>query len=168
MPNGTIVADTRLKRGIGPVGAVATNVLNMVGVGPFITIPLALAAMGGPQAMVGWILGAALCLCDGMVWAELGSAMPGSGGSYQYLLHSFGANGLGRPMSFLFLWQSLLTGPLSIASGAVGFAQYAAYLSPRLGHWEQIGLAVLLCAISTALLYRSIDEIGMMTIAITG
>ena len=123
MPNGTIVADTRLKRGIGPVGAVATNVLNMVGVGPFITIPLALAAMGGPQAMVGWVLGAALCLCDGMVWAELGSAMPGSGGSYQYLLHSFGANGLGLPMSFLFLWQSLLTGPLSIASGAVGFSQ---------------------------------------------
>jgi amino acid transporter len=167
MPNSATVPDTQLKRGIGPVGAVATNVLNMVGVGPFITIPLALAAMGGPQAMVGWILGAALCLCDGMVWAELGSAMPGSGGSYQYLLHSFGANGLGRPMSFLFLWQSLLTGPLSIASGAVGFAQYATFLLPGMTHWHQILLAVALCLISTALLYRSIDSIGTMTIVIT-
>lgn len=167
MPNGTIVADTRLKRGIGPVGAVATNVLNMVGVGPFITIPLALAAMGGPQAMVGWILGAALCLCDGMVWAELGSAMPGSGGSYQYLLHSFGANGLGVPMSFLFLWQSLLTGPLSIASGAVGFSQYATFLFPGMSHSHQILLAVVVCFVSTALLYRSIDSIETMTIVIT-
>ena len=167
MPNGTIVADSRLKRGIGPVGAVATNVLNMVGVGPFITIPLALAAMGGPQAMVGWVLGAALCLCDGMVWAELGSAMPGSGGSYQYLLHSFGANGLGLPMSFLFLWQSLLTGPLSIASGAVGFSQYATFLFPGMSHWHQILVAVVVCLVSTALLYRSIDSIETMTIVIT-
>jgi amino acid transporter len=167
MSNSATVPDTQLKRGIGPVGAVATNVLNMVGVGPFITIPLALAAMGGPQAMIGWILGAALCLCDGMVWAELGSAMPGSGGSYQYLLHCFGANGLGQPMCFLFLWQSLLTGPLSIASGAVGFAQYATFLFPGMTHWHQILLAVALCLISTALLYRSIDSIGTMTIVIT-
>src|SRR6202021_3057098 len=111
MPNRPSVADSRLKRGIGPVGAVATNVLNMVGVGPFITIPLALAAMGGPQAMVGWVLGAVLCLCDGLVWAELGSAMPASGGSYCYLKEGFGARSLGQPMSFLFLWQTLLTGP---------------------------------------------------------
>lgn len=167
MSNSVTAPDTQLKRGIGPVGAIATNVLNMVGVGPFITIPLALAAMGGPQAMLGWILGAALCLCDGMVWAELGSDLPGSGGSYQYLMHSFGTKKLGLPMSFLFLWQSLLTGPLSIASGAVGFSQYAAFLFPGMTHWHQILLAVALCLISTALLYRSIDSIGTMTIMIT-
>ena len=127
MANRTIGQPVQLERGIGPVGAISTNVLNMVGVGPFLTIPLALAAMGGPQAMIGWILGAALCLCDGMVWAELGSAMPTSGGSYHYLLQIFGRHGFGRPMSFLFLWQSLLTGPLSIASGAVGFSEYAPF-----------------------------------------
>ena len=65
----------QLERGLGPFGAISANVLNMVGVGPFLTIPLAIAAMGGPQAMVGWVLGALLCLCDGMVWAELGSAI---------------------------------------------------------------------------------------------
>src|ERR1700761_5730880 len=106
----------QLERGLGLFGAISANVLNMVGVGPFLTIPLAISSMGGPQAIVGWILGAFLCLCDGMVWAELGSAMPGSGGSYYYLREAFGANGFGLLMSFLFLWQTLLTGPLSIAA----------------------------------------------------
>src|ERR1700721_2733594 len=103
MANRTIGQPVQLERGIGPVGAISTNVLNMVGVGPFLTIPLALAAMGGPQAMIGWILGAALCLCDGMVWAELGSAMPGSGRSYHYLREAFGRGASGLLMSFLFL-----------------------------------------------------------------
>ena len=86
----------KLDRGMGLWGAISTNLLNMVGVGPFITIPLALAAMGGPQAMLGWILGACLALCDGMVWAELGSLMPDSGGPYHYLLEAYGRNGAGR------------------------------------------------------------------------
>jgi amino acid transporter len=167
MANRTIGQPVQLERGIGPVGAISTNVLNMVGVGPFLTIPLALAAMGGPQAMIGWILGAALCLCDGMVWAELGSAMPTSGGSYHYLLQIFGRHGLGRPMSFLFLWQSLLTGPLSIASGAVGFSQYATFLSPRMTHWQLVLMAMVVCLINTALLYRNIRSIGTWTVVIT-
>jgi amino acid transporter len=167
MANRTIGQPVQLERGIGPVGAISTNVLNMVGVGPFLTIPLALAAMGGPQAMIGWILGAALCLCDGMVWAELGSAMPNSGGSYHYLLQIFGRHGFGRPMSFLFLWQSLLTGPLSIASGAVGFSQYATFLSPRMTHWQLVLMAMAVCLINTALLYRNIRSIGTWTVVIT-
>src|ERR1700733_4335158 len=92
-----------LERGMGPFGAISANVLNMVGVGPFLTIPLALAAMGGPQAILGWILGALLALCDGMVWAELGSRIPNSGGSYHYLLQAFGPKSLGKLMAFLFL-----------------------------------------------------------------
>src|ERR1700744_4331677 len=104
-----------MDRGVDLKGAISANVLNMVGVGPFLTIPLALAAMGGPQGMVAWVLGALLCLCDGMVWAELGSAMPVSGGSYIYLQRAFGPRAWGLPMSFIFLWQTLLTGPLTIA-----------------------------------------------------
>ena len=92
----------QLERGLGPFGAISANVLNMVGVGPFLTIPLALSAMGGPQAMVGWVLGALLCLCDGMVWSELGSAMPSSGGSYYYLQEAYGKRSLGQLMSFHF------------------------------------------------------------------
>jgi amino acid transporter len=157
----------KLEREIGLVGAISANVLNMVGVGPFLTIPLALAAMGGPQAMIGWVLGAMLCLCDGMVWAELGSALPSSGGSYTYLLEGFGARGFGLPMSFLFLWQTLLTGPISIATGAVGFSQYMGFITPRMTAHQAILLAVGVCLLNTFLLYRNIRSIDRIAILMT-
>src|SRR5258707_10140498 len=123
---------TPLVRGIGLGSAVALNMTDMIGVGPFITIPLIVMAMGGPQAMVGWILGAVLAICDGLVWAELGAAMPGSGGSYRYLKEIYGPQKLGRLISFLFIWQISFRAPLSIASGCVGLSQYAAFFWPGL------------------------------------
>jgi amino acid transporter len=138
----------------------------MVGIGPFITIPLALTAMGGPQALLGWLTGALLCICDGMVWAELGSAMPRSGGPYHYLQHAFGAAKLGRMFSFLYLWQSLVIGPLSIASGTVGFSHYAAYLVPQMGPIAISAVAAALCLINTALLYRDVRSIQRISIII--
>jgi amino acid transporter len=155
-----------LERGIGLWGAISTNVLNMVGIGPFLTIPLILAAMGGPQAMLGWILGALIALCDGLVWAELGSAMPQSGGPYHYLLEAFGPRSLGRLLSFLFLWQTLLVGPLSIASGAVGFVQYAKYLVPSIHGWQFPVLAATVCLFNTALLLRRIRTISGLSVVI--
>src|SRR6267142_3061350 len=118
---------TPLVRGIGLGSATALNMIDMIGVGPFITIPLIVMAMGGPQAMLGWILGAVLAICDGLVWAELGAAMPGSGGSYGYLKEIYGPQKLGRLISFLFIWQLSFSAPLSIASGSVGLSQYAAF-----------------------------------------
>src|SRR5215813_2680485 len=123
---------TGLVREVGLREATALNMIDMIGVGPFITIPLIISAMHGPQAMLGWILGAFLAMCDGLVWAELGASMPQAGGSYQYLKESFGAHKLGRMMSFLFVWQLLFSAPLSIASGSLGIARYAAYL------WEPL------------------------------
>ncbi|HYL98129.1 MAG TPA: APC family permease [Blastocatellia bacterium] len=120
--------DEQLIRGVGLGGATALNMIDMIGVGPFITIPLIIAAMGGPQAMLGWILGAAIAICDGLVWSELAAAMPGSGGSYRYLGAIYGPKSLGRLMSFLFIWQLTFSAPLSIASGCIGLSQYAAYL----------------------------------------
>ena len=153
-----------LVRGIGLLEATSANMLNMIGVGPFLTIPLALAAMGGPQAMLGWIVGAIVAICDGMVWAELGAAMPGAGGPYLYLEQAFGPRKLGQLMSFLFLWQTVVTAPLSTASGAVGFAQYAKYLAPGLGPWQMKILAAGLCLLMTALLYRDIRSVGRLSI----
>ena len=106
-----------LIRGIGLGSATALNMIDMIGVGPFITMPLIVSAMGGPQAMLGWILGALFAICDGLVWAELGAAMPGSGGSYRYLREIYGPHRLGRLISFLFIWQLSFSAPLSIASG---------------------------------------------------
>ena len=106
---------------------------NMVGVGPFITIPLLMASMGGPQALLGWLVGALIVICDGQVWSELGAALPGSGGSYRFLREAYGPETWGRLMAFLFIWQFVLSGPLEIASGLIGFGQYAEYLYPTLG-----------------------------------
>ena len=157
----------QLERGLGPFGAISANILNMVGVGPFLTIPLAISAMGGPQAMLGWLLGALLCLCDGLVWAELGSAMPSSGGSYFYLQEAFGRNGFGQPMSFIFLWQTLLTGPVSIAAGAVGFSDYMSFIYPKMSHESLVVVAICVCLANMFLLYRDIRSIDRMTIAMT-
>src|SRR5512135_3935558 len=126
--------DRELIRGVGLVNATALNMIDMIGVGPFITMPLIVSAMGGPQAMLGWIFGAFFAVCDGLVWAELGAAMPGSGGSYRYLKEIYGPNKLGRLISFLFIWQLSFSAPLSIASGAIGLSQYAAFFFPRLEH----------------------------------
>ncbi len=126
--------DDKLIRAVGVSGATKLNMIDMIGVGPFITIPLIIAAMGGPQAMIGWIAGAVLVMCDGLVWAELGASMPKSGGSYNYLQESYGKRRMGRLMSFLFIWQLQFSAPLSMASGCLGFALYATYLFPQLNH----------------------------------
>ncbi len=123
---------SNLIRGVGVAGATTLNMIDMIGVGPFITMPLIIAAMGGPQAMLGWIFGAVLVICDGLVWAELGASMPKSGGPYNYLKEIYGPNKLGRLMSFLFIWQLTFSAPLSIASGSIGFAGYATYAFPAL------------------------------------
>ncbi|MDV6331207.1 APC family permease [Asticcacaulis sp. 201] len=154
-------------RAVGFWGGLSANVLNMVGIGPFITIPLALTAMGGPQALTGWVLGAVISLCDGFVWAELGAAMPHSGGSYAYLLRLFDERKMGRMFAFLFLWQTLLNGPLNVAAGAVGFTNYLNYIFPNLGHWTLVALGAVLCLANTALLYRNIRSVQLISLVTT-
>jgi amino acid transporter len=139
---------------------------NMMGAGPFITIPLLMSAMGGPQAMLGWIVALVIVICDGMVWSELGAAMPGSGGSFNYLREAFGRARFGRLMGFLFVWQFVLSGPLEIASGYIGFAQYASYLWSGVTRGGTIALIVVLGLINIALLYRSIHSIARITVSL--
>jgi basic amino acid/polyamine antiporter, APA family len=126
------LTNDKLTRGVTLRGATALNMIDMIGVGPFITIPLIIAAMNGPQAMLGWVLGAFIALSDGLVWAELGAAMPHAGGSYQYLKEIYGREKLGKLMSFLFIFQLSFSAPLSMASGCVGLASYASYIFPAL------------------------------------
>src|SRR5579863_7440895 len=178
--------DQKLIRGLGLASATALNMIDMIGVGPFITMPLVVAAMGGPQALLGWIVGALFAMCDGMVWAELGAAMPGSGGSYRFIRDSFGPHKFGRLISFLFIWQLSFSAPLSIASGSIGLAGYAAYFWPGLEkqyiarlwsvplpllgrlqlHWLVSGatfLAIGMVALATVLLYRKITSIAWIS-----
>src|SRR5206468_4034866 len=121
------IAPPPMVRRFGLIHATALNMTNMIGIGPFITIPLLMSALGGPQAMLGWLVALVIVMCDGMVWSELGAALPGSGGSFAYLRQGYGAETVGRLMGFLFVWQFVLSGPLEIASGYIGFARYLAY-----------------------------------------
>ena len=122
--------ENHLVRGLGLKEASALNMIDMVGIGPFVTIPLIISAMNGPQCILAWVLGAILALSDGFVWAELGASMPEAGGSYVFLRELFGRNKWGSLMSFLFIWQTVIQAPLVIASGAIGFSQYLGYLFP--------------------------------------
>src|SRR5438132_3965565 len=119
-----------LLRRFGLLQATALNMTNMIGIGPFITIPALMSALQGPRAMLGWVVAVLITVPDALVWSELGAAMPGSGGSYVYLRDGFGRETFGRLMAFLFVWQFILSGPLEIASGYIGFAQYLNYLWP--------------------------------------
>jgi len=155
-----------LTRGLGLLEATALNMSNMVGVGPFVTIPLLIGAMGGPQCMLGWLVGTVLALCDGLVWAELSAALPGEGGSYLYLREAFRRTRLGSLLPFLFIWQFIFSGPLEIASGYIGFAQYLSYFRRGMGAWEMRLAACVVGVLVVALLYRGIKAVGRLTVVL--
>ncbi|HEV3340572.1 MAG TPA: APC family permease [Pirellulales bacterium] len=165
-----------LVRGLGLWQSTALNIANMIGVGPFITIPLFLSTMGGPQALVGWLAAAVLVLCDGLVWSELGAALPGSGGTYHYLRETFGRRRFGRLLPFLFIWQFLISGSLELASGYIGASNYLDYACPSLSEtlagWRIPGglasvaaAGAILIAIS---LCRPVRALGWLAIVLCG
>jgi len=177
-PAGRSLSDTpKLERGLGLLEATSLNMTFMVGIGPFVVIPFVIQAMHGAASLVAWAAGALLALFDGCIWAELGAAMPQAGGSYVFLREAYGPRRWGRLLSFLYIWQTLFQGPLSIASGALGFATYSAYLEQRsvhvarvmqaLGghadHFVAAGVIVLV----VLLLYRKITEIGRISVIFT-
>lgn len=161
-----------LSRGLGFWQAVSLNVANMVGIGPFITIPAFLATMAGPHALIGWVIAAVLVMCDGLVWSELGAALPGSGGSYHFLREIFGRYRWGRLLPFLFIWQFLVSGALEMASGYIGGLQYLEYVLPGLKdrfanlpggtRW----LAAAAVVVVTLLLFQRIQRLGWLSIAL--
>ncbi|MGC1106583.1 MAG: APC family permease [Candidatus Acidiferrales bacterium] len=151
-----------LERGLGLKEAVALNMIDMVGIGPFIVIPLVIKNMGGPQCLLAWAVGAVLALVDGCVWAELGAAMPEAGGSYVYLREAYGPAKWGRLLSFLVIWQTIFQAPLVMASGAIGFAEYFTYLHP-LGRYGQKAVAGAVVIALAILLYRRIANIGKIS-----
>jgi amino acid transporter len=175
----------QLARTLSLRGAVTLNLLDMIGVGPFITLPLLMAAMGGPQAMLGWICGALLALCDGLVWAELGAAMPEAGGTYRFLRVLYPGQ-WGRWLSFLFVFQLCFSAPLSAASGCIGLSEYATALWPRLAsagitHTAHVGsytfgvsarpataVAIAALLIAVALLYRRLEKIARLSTLLLG
>jgi amino acid transporter len=157
-------APAALDRGLGLLQATSTNILVMIGIGPFLTIPFMLSSMGGPHILYAWLAGAVLALCDGLVYAQLGAALPGSGGPYIYLREAYRPFGLGGLMGFLFIFQVMLVAPLSIASGAVGFADYLRFYWAAMGGPMHDGVAAAVALGMTALLYRNIRDVGRLSV----
>jgi len=152
----------KLVRGLSLSQATSLNMIDMVGIGPFVTIPFIIQTMGGPQCILAWLLGAFLSFMDAFVWAELGAKWPQAGGSYVFLQKLFGKK-YGRLMSFLFVWQTSIQAPLVVASGAIGFAQYLSFLVPLTAIEQKIvsGTLVIFLVI---LLYRNIQAIGKLSV----
>jgi amino acid transporter len=155
------------ERRLGLFQATTVNMTQMCGIGPFVTIPVMIATMQGPQAMFGWVVGAIIAIADGLVWAELGAAMPGAGGTYLYLREAFQYR-TGRLMPFLFVWSAVLFIPLIMSTGVIGLVQYTGYLWPVLvsgnglswwGHLVALGVVLLVIVA----LYRRIGDISKMT-----
>ncbi|SFW84924.1 APC family permease [Amycolatopsis australiensis] len=166
-PGAAVPAQPALERKIGPLQATAINMTQMCGIGPFVTIPAMVATMGGPQAMFGWIIGAIVALADGLIWAELGAAMPGAGGTYLYLREAFQYR-TGRLMPFLFVWSAVLFIPLIMSTGIIGLVQYLGYLIPGVTDdagttplGKIIGVGITLVIILA--LFRKIGQISKLT-----
>ncbi len=155
-----------MTRRFGLLHATALNMTNMIGIGPFITIPLLMSALGGPQAMLGWLVALVIVMCDSMVWSELGAAMPGSGGSFGYLRQGYGPETFGRLMGFLFVWQFVFSGPLEIASGYIGFANYLGYLWKGITARQTMLVVTIGGLANLALLYRRIKSIATITVTL--
>ena len=153
-------------RRFGLLHATALNMTNMIGIGPFITIPLLMSALGGPQAMLGWVVALITVLCDSTVWSELGAAMPGSGGSFSYLRQGYGPEKLGRLMGFLFVWQFVLSGPLEIASGYIGFSHYLGYIWKGITASQTLLVITVIGLVNLVLLYRRIKSIATITVTL--
>ena len=151
----------------------------MLGAGPFITIPVLLGTMIGPHAMIGWAVALVIVMCDGLIWAELGAAFPGTGGTYHYLREIFKGSPWGRFLPFLFIWQFLISGTLEVASGYIGASDFVMSLCPtfheRLAHLgisDEIitgTVAILMVAAMFLLLcqrIRSLGWLGTMLVAV--
>src|SRR5436190_5486411 len=146
-----MIEEPQLKRKLGLVQSTAINMIDMVGIGPFVVLPLVIDLMGGPNFLWAWVAGAVLSFLDAMVWSELGAAYPLAGGSYNFLRASYGQR-LGKFLSFLYVFQTMIQAPLVVASGAIGFAQYASYLLP-LTDWDKKIVSGTLVILLTLLLY---------------
>jgi fructoselysine transporter len=151
-----------LKREVSLLQATSINMIDMVGIGPFVVMPIVISIMGSGMFLWAWILGAFIALMDGMIWSELGARFPLAGGSYNFLKEAYGKK-WGKLLAFLFVWQTCLQAPLVVASGAIGFSQYFSYLVP-LDFWEKKMVSGLVVILILFLLYRRIETIGKISV----
>lgn len=149
-------------RKINLLQATSINMIDMVGIGPFVVMPFVVAQFNSGLFIWAWIFGSLTAFMDAMTWSELGAKYPLAGGTYNFHRIAFGEKG-GRLMSFLFVWQTSIQAPLVVASASIGFAQYLTYIVP-LHWWEQKIVSGGLVILAFLLLYRKIETIGKISV----
>ena len=159
-------AEPTLQRHLGLLNATPINMSNMVGIGPFIAIPLILMTLGGPHSYLAWLVGVLIAISDGLVVAELGAALPAAGGTYVFLREGFGPRTVGRLLAFLFVWQMLFAGPLEIATGNIGLVQYLKVFWPSMSDLQMKFMAALICVFLIFTLYRKITDIAKIMLGL--
>jgi amino acid transporter len=159
-------AQPSLHRRLGVLNATTVNMSNMVGIGPFIAIPIILSTLGGPHSYLAWLVGVVIALADGLVVAELGAALPSAGGTYVFLREGFGSKTWGRLFAFLFVWQILFAGPLEIASGNIGLVQYLKVFWPGMTDLQMKLTAAGICVFLIFTLYRKITDIAKIMLGL--
>jgi amino acid transporter len=152
----------QLERKLSLLHATAINMIDMVGIGPFVVLSVVAQIMAGPYFLYAWIAGAVLSYVDAMVWSQLGAALPRAGGSFHFLKEGYGEK-WGKLMSFLFVWQTMIQAPLVIASAAIGFSQYANYFF-HFNVWQEKAVSGSVVILVIALLYRKIESIGKISV----
>lgn len=152
----------QLERKLSLLHATAINMIDMVGIGPFVVLSVVAQIMAGPYFLYAWIAGAVLSYVDAMVWSQLGAALPKAGGSFHFLKEGYGEK-WGKLMSFLFVWQTMIQAPLVIASAAIGFSQYANYFF-HFNFWQEKAVSGSVVLLVIALLYRKIESIGKISV----
>jgi len=153
-----------LSRKINLLQASAINMIDMVGIGPFVVMPLVISYFHNGLFLWAWIFGAFTAFVDAMIWSELGAAYPLAGGTYNFLRIGYGRK-WGKLMSFMFVWQTSIQAPLVVASGAIGFAQYLSYIVD-LSFWQQKLVSGALVITVFLLLYRKIETIGKISVVL--
>jgi fructoselysine transporter len=149
-------------RKINLLQATSINMIDMVGIGPFVVMPFVVSQFNSGLFIWAWIFGAFTAFLDAMTWSELGAKYPLAGGTYNFHRIAFGEKG-GRLMSFLFVWQTSIQAPLVVASAAIGFAQYLTYIVP-LEDWQQKMVSGGLVILVFLMLYRKIETIGKISV----
>ncbi len=125
--------------------AMAVVVANMVGTGVFTSLGYQLLDIqSGFVLLLLWVVGGITALCGALTYAELGSALPRSGGEYNFLSEIY------HPAAgFVSGWVSATIGfaaPTALA--AITFGEYLEAVFPALSPtWLAICLVVVLTAV---------------------
>ncbi len=145
-----------LARSLNLPQATVLNMIDMVGIGPFITLPIIMVAFPGKFSLLPWLVGAIVALSDGFVWGELGAAWPHAGGSYIFLQKLYKGR-FGHVLAFLYILQTTIHLPLVITSAAIGIVDYAGFIV-HLGFWQGKLIMVGIVMIVVFLLYRKVVD----------